>query len=177
MLSRRKLFKYTLIAGGLVSVGFLVKDSDKQIPQFLAQYEWQNLSQAEAFLLLLFVRVMHDYSDEVMTEQTALAQLTQIDKLLGVLTVSQRDELLMLLNILETNLGRLLLAKRWQDWDELKLSQLNSVLDEWRGSSIQLLNTTYTGLKELLQGVWYADSEHWSAIGYPGPPQIGRPDV
>ena len=46
---------------------------------------------------------------------------------------------------------------------------MSAFLQEWRFHRIDMLQTAYHALHDLIIGSWYADPVTWQAIGYPGP--------
>jgi hypothetical protein len=54
-------------------------------------------------------------------------------------------------------------------WSQASEAQVASFLQEWRFHSLDMLQSAYHALHDLLIGSWYADPASWPAIGYPGP--------
>jgi hypothetical protein len=54
-------------------------------------------------------------------------------------------------------------------WSVAKPEQVGVFLQEWRFHSLDMLQTAYHALHDLIIGSWYADPASWQAIGYPGP--------
>ena len=62
----------------------------------------------------------------------------------------------------------------WKPLPEAQPADIASFLARWRDSRFDLLRAGYQGLTQLVQAGWYDDPRAWSAVGYPGPPQLGR---
>jgi hypothetical protein len=54
-------------------------------------------------------------------------------------------------------------------WANATDAQVTGFLQEWRFHSLDMLQTAYHALHDLIIGSWYADPASWAAIGYPGP--------
>ncbi len=54
-------------------------------------------------------------------------------------------------------------------WATASEAQVAAFLQEWRFHRLDMLQTAYHALHDLIIGAWYADPASWSAIGYPGP--------
>jgi hypothetical protein len=54
-------------------------------------------------------------------------------------------------------------------WSNATDAQVSVFLQEWRFHSLDMLQTAYHALHDLIIGTWYADPASWEAIGYPGP--------
>lgn len=54
-------------------------------------------------------------------------------------------------------------------WRGAKPEQVSIFLQEWRFHRLDMLQTAYHALHDLIIGSWYADPASWQAIGYPGP--------
>ncbi len=54
-------------------------------------------------------------------------------------------------------------------WSNAGVEQVGAFLQEWRFHRLDMLQTAYHALHDLIIGSWYADPASWSAIGYPGP--------
>lgn len=59
-------------------------------------------------------------------------------------------------------------------WETAAGGEIEAFLCSWQHSRIDLLVTGYQALHDLVLGAWYADPQSWAAIGYPGPPSLGR---
>lgn len=55
------------------------------------------------------------------------------------------------------------------NWANASNAQVASFLQAWRFHRLDMLQTAYHALHDLIIGSWYADPASWAAIGYPGP--------
>lgn len=100
-----------------------------------------------------------------------------IDAMVRKLPAPTQAELRDLLDLIGMAPARLLLAGFWSDWHEVPPADVDSALNGWRTSRFALLRSAYAGLHELCTAAWYGDPASWPAIGYPGPPEIERPQA
>ncbi|KQW87313.1 hypothetical protein ASC94_28385 [Massilia sp. Root418] len=54
-------------------------------------------------------------------------------------------------------------------WCDTTPAQAAEFLQGWRMHRLQMLQTAYHALHDLVLGAWYADPASWAAMGYPGP--------
>lgn len=95
--------------------------------------------------------------------------LDAISEAIKVLPSEQQQELAELLGQLESRLGLLLLSGSVTPLIMRQPQQLISMLESWRFHYLQLLQTAYLGLRELVMASYYASPEHWGGIGYAKP--------
>jgi hypothetical protein len=95
--------------------------------------------------------------------------LDAISEAIKVLPSEQQQELAELLGQLESRLGLLLLSGSVTPLIMRQPQQLVSMLESWRFHYLQLLQTAYLGLRELVMASYYACPEHWGGIGYAKP--------
>lgn len=67
--------------------------------------------------------------------------------------------------------ARMVLAGVGKPWRAASVGEVGQFLDSWRGSRLQLLQSAYAALHDLIFGAWYGRPENWAAIEYPGPPR------
>ena len=60
----------------------------------------------------------------------------------------------------------------WTDWADASADNITAFLQRWRFSRLEMLQSGYHALHDLILGGWYADDRHWEAMGYPGPPVL-----
>jgi hypothetical protein len=100
-----------------------------------------------------------------------------IDLMVRNLPAPTQAELRDLLDLVGWAPARLLLAGFWSDWHEVPPADVDAALNGWRSSRFALLRSAYGGLHELCTAAWYGDPAAWPRIGYPGPPEIERPQA
>jgi len=100
-----------------------------------------------------------------------------IDSMVRNLPAPIQAELRDLLDLLGWAPVRLLLAGFWSDWHEVSAAEVDAALNGWRTARFALLRSAYCGLHELCTAAWYGDPMAWPRIGYPGPPEIERPQA
>ena len=54
-------------------------------------------------------------------------------------------------------------------WSDTTPEQAAAFLQGWRTHRLEMLQTAYHALHDLVLGAWYADPASWAATGYPGP--------
>lgn len=54
-------------------------------------------------------------------------------------------------------------------WSGARPEQVSAFLQQWRFHRLDMLQTAYHALHDLIIGAWYADPSTWHSIGYPGP--------
>ena len=84
-----------------------------------------------------------------------------------------RGEVEDLLRVLSCGPTRLALAGVWAPLESARAEEISQFLARWRTSRFDLLRAGYQALTQLIQASWYDNPSAWSAIGYPGPPQLG----
>ncbi|PKM17949.1 MAG: hypothetical protein CVV11_17765 [Gammaproteobacteria bacterium HGW-Gammaproteobacteria-15] len=81
----------------------------------------------------------------------------------------QQQELHQLFNLLANRVTQLALTGHIAALPQLSISQRLQLLNQWRDSYLSLLQQAYHGLRELLYGAYYGQSEHWQALAYTAP--------
>ncbi|MBP9804955.1 MAG: hypothetical protein KBE22_08645 [Candidatus Accumulibacter sp.] len=87
------------------------------------------------------------------------------------LSLAAQKEVGELFGLLVVAPGRRILAGVGKPWREASRAEISEFLQAWRSSRLNLLQSAYGALHDLIFGAWYARSDTWEAIGYPGPPQ------
>ncbi|MGP9802972.1 hypothetical protein [Rheinheimera sp. NSM] len=94
---------------------------------------------------------------------------TAINDFLPFLPLRQQQELNQLFNLLANRISRLGLSGHLSSLPQLSIAQRLQLLNQWRDSYLALLQQAYHGLRELLYGAYYGQSEHWQALAYTAP--------
>jgi hypothetical protein len=95
-----------------------------------------------------------------------------IVKAVSGLSLATQKELGELFGLLVLAPARLVIAGVGRPWREAGTAEVAEFLDSWRTSRLGLLQSGYAALHDLTFGAWYARSESWEVIGYPGPPEV-----
>jgi hypothetical protein len=83
-----------------------------------------------------------------------------------------QDEVAELFTLLTFAPTRCLVAGVWRPWPQAHPDDIGAFLQDWRTSWFSLLQSAYHALHELIMASWYARSESWAALAYPGPPRL-----
>ncbi len=100
------------------------------------------------------------------------AHLARLDGAIAAFPAATQAELSQLLSLLASAPGRIGLMGLSADWDAASVPQIQAALQGLRTSSLALRQQTYHALRDLTNGVFYADAEAWKLMGYPGPVTI-----
>jgi hypothetical protein len=93
----------------------------------------------------------------------------------GGLAPAIQREIADLVGLLDFAPTRWLVAGMASSWREASPQRIAQFLEDWRHSRSSLKRSGYRALTQLIQGAWFDNPRAWSAIGYPGPPQISSP--
>ncbi len=88
--------------------------------------------------------------------------------ILGLPLTAQR-EVQDLFGLLALGPARRALTGIADGWSSATDTQVSAFLQEWRFHRLDMLQSAYHALHDLMIGAWYADPASWAAIGYPGP--------
>ena len=94
---------------------------------------------------------------------------TAVSDFLPFLPLRQQQELNQLFNLLANRVTQLGLTGHVSTLADLSIHQRLQLLSRWRDSYLVLLQQAYHGLRELLYGAYYGQSEHWQALSYTAP--------
>ncbi len=86
------------------------------------------------------------------------------------LPLATQKEVQDLFGLLALAPARRLLAGVSGGWTAAPAEQVHAFLHSWRFHRLDMLQTAYHALHDLIIGAWYADPSAWANIGYPGPP-------
>lgn len=92
-----------------------------------------------------------------------------ISDFLPYLPLRQQQELHQLFNLLANRVTQLGMTGHISTLAGLSIKQRLQLLNQWRDSYLALLQQAYHGLRELLYGAYYGQSEHWQALAYTAP--------
>ena len=85
------------------------------------------------------------------------------------LPLATQKEIQDLFALLTLGPTRRFLAGIQDDWAQAKPEDVAAFLQNWRMHRINMLQTAYHALHDLITGSWYSDEATWESIGYPGP--------
>ena len=95
-----------------------------------------------------------------------------VEVAIAALSPAAQDELAQFFALLALAPTRLALAGLAKPWREADVAEVSAVLQRWRTHRLELLQSAYHALHDLVAGSWYAEPAHWAAIGYDGPPRL-----
>ena len=173
MLTRRQLLLGSLI-GGAALAGLtlsLAPSDDAAAPQ----PELTFLTGDDALILTALIPALLDgalSADAATRQQQINAVIRRLDEALRHLYPRTRAELRELFDLLGNKAGRVTLAGVWSNWSHASLQDKNEFLNAWRDSFLDLLQTAYAGLHNLVMASFYGDSANWALVDYAGPPQV-----
>lgn len=100
------------------------------------------------------------------------ALLSRIDDLTLGLPPHVQSELSLLLSLLNSAAGRMGLVGLGTDWASASIEQIGTALQGMRESRVALREQAYSALHDIVGGSYFAGSENWPIMGYPGPRTI-----
>lgn len=113
------------------------------------------------------------FSDDDATRRRQLdSHLDALQQTLSGFPSHTREELSLLLGLLGSAAGRIGLAGLWPEWAQAPRLAVSDALQSMRVSALSVRQQAYHALRDLTNAAWYANPEHWAAIGYPGPRDI-----
>ena len=172
-MNRRQFIKWSSLSVGAMvgSAAIIQAFQDEQLERFV-DGETQYLSAEHKVILLALAPVLLGEIRWRLWEENATVgeYLNGFDSVLGNLSNSTRKEILSLLDVLYSRLGKLLLARIWSSWQSANNRTIEQFLHDWRASFLTSLNQAYLGLLQLSMSVFYAMPFSWQTCGYPGPP-------
>lgn len=162
-LSRRTFLKRTAMASAVsASAPWIHGCASRPMEAMPAQPDLSD-DQRQLFLALAPV-ILHRSPEE--SEPVVDRMGLAIDSL-GDLNRGQFDELLALLTFAPT---RVAIAGVWPAWEDASQKDKEEFLEDWRSSSLGLLNAGYIGLTKLTAALHYGHPENFEHSGYPGLP-------
>ncbi len=100
----------------------------------------------------------------------ALQDATQrVQQAIGGLPLATQKEIQELFGLLALGPARRWLAGVPDQWSEAKPETVQAFLQSWRFHRLEMLQSAYHALHDLIIGPWYGDESTWESIGYPGP--------
>jgi hypothetical protein len=164
---RRRLLQAGLAGGALLAVAGWLGVAGRPHPSGLRAAEREMLA---AIAGVLLAGALPD--DPALRRQAIGRTLGDLEETVAGLSTATRREVAELFALLASAPARRLLAGVPAAWSSAAPGEVAAFLERWRHSRFTLLRSGYAALHDLLFGAWYARSEHWAAIGYPGPPEV-----
>jgi hypothetical protein len=100
--------------------------------------------------------------------------LKGLDHLIDCLSERNREDLMLLLNLLSMPLTRTLLGL-WTKWEKASRDEVEGFLDQWERSTISLKRFGYQSLVQLMEFAFYGQTRNTVAIRYPDVPAAIQP--
>lgn len=97
--------------------------------------------------------------------------LADIDTAIYHFSPANQQEVRKLFDLLNFAPTRALLGGVWSSWENASATDINAFLNDWKDSSLPLLNKAYSALVKIVSVSWYIQPENWQKSGYAGPPQ------
>lgn len=107
-----------------------------------------------------------------MNQRNLNAAIAQLDLTLAWTSAAVQKQVTDLFGMLSMGVTRGPLTGIWGSWENATPAEVQSFLDRWRDSRLDMLRQGHSALNQLLQMAWYALPVSWEAAGYPGPPII-----
>lgn len=164
MTSRRTFLKTGLLGGiVLAGAGMTYRAIKGPAPLLALKFDADAQTIVGAIAACLLKGSMSDTAEQ----RAEAARRTQ--KAISGLTLHTQNEVRDLLSLLSLAPTRRLLTGITQSWQEATPDEIATFLERWRTSRLNLLQSGYHALHDLILGAWYGDESSWAAIGYPGP--------
>lgn len=107
-------------------------------------------------------------------QRILLLTLKGLDHLIDCLSDRNREDLMLLLNLLSMPLTRTLLGL-WTKWEKASRDEVEGFLSQWERSSISLKRFGYQSLVQLMEFAFYGQHDNTIAVRYPGVPTAIQP--
>ncbi|MCL1142269.1 TAT leader-containing periplasmic protein [Shewanella gaetbuli] len=123
-------------------------------------------------LFSILIPVFLDGALPAVASQKELAINSTVDAIeqaIAVLPEQQQIELAELFELLESRLGLLILTGSVTSLMLRDSAELTRILEHWRFHFLEMVQTAYTGLRELVLTSYYSNPEHWGRLGYAKP--------
>jgi hypothetical protein len=175
-LSRRQLLKTGFIGATVLSTIHLTACSSHAIKSPFNQNKaspYQFLTKDDAIMLSAILPAMmaHNWPSEEQAKLHAEAEtLQRIDLFLSRLGHFNLSEVRKLFDLLQLTPARGLTTGIWKNWENTTPEDIDHFLNRWKFSSLNLLNSGYNALSDILCFAWYTNPSNTDYAGYSGPP-------
>ena len=102
-------------------------------------------------------------------QQALVAQLMRLQDTIAGLPPAMQREVDQLTAVLASAPGRVALAGLTTGWSDASTAQVTQALQGMADSALPLRQQAFHAMRELCNAAWFADADHWTAVGYPGP--------
>lgn len=134
------------------------------------KYHYRFLSQDDLILLSAITPVI-TAQQSADTSVATQKLLTDIDAAIYHFSPANQQEVRKLFDLLNFALTRALLGGVWSSWENASTEDIDAFLNDWKYSSLPLLNKAYSALVKIVSVSWFIQPENWQASGYAGPPK------
>ena len=178
-LSRRTFLKTGIVGGAVLATGGLLTrgtfwgngaqlGSFDGVPfRFLTRKDQQLMRAVVPVVLTGAIQ-----GDPAQLRARAESVIAGVDRAIAGLQPAVQKELRQLFNLLNLAPFRMACAGVWSPWEDATPTAVDGFLNRWQNSSVSLFRSAYDAIQQLTCACWYGNPHSWTAIGYPGPPQL-----
>ncbi len=177
MTTRRTFLVAGLAGGATLAAAWWLRGSHERVPVSGATAPLAALDPAAPSIIAAIVPVMLDGAlpaDPVLRRAAVSDTVAGVAQAVGGLPPAAQQEFARLFALLALAPTRFALAGVTTPWAQAGPEAVAAFLERWRTSGWALLRSAYDALHQLVLAAWYANPQAWPAIGYPGPPALGR---
>ncbi len=98
--------------------------------------------------------------------------LQRLDETIAGFPAATQGEIAQLLGVLSVSATRQWLTGLRSDWADANVSELETALRRMRTTDHELRQQAYHALRDLTNAAFFAQTEHWPLMGYPGPSAV-----
>ncbi len=98
--------------------------------------------------------------------------LQRLDETIAGFPAATQAEIAQLLGVLSVSATRQWLTGLRSDWADASVNELEAALRRMRTTDHELRQQAYHALRDLTNAAYFAQSERWSLLGYPGPSAV-----
>ncbi len=98
--------------------------------------------------------------------------LHNVDQAIALQRPGVQAELRQLFDLLAFKLSRVALTQSATNWNDMPAHTVDQMLLAWRNNALDLLQTAYSGLHDLVIAAYFVEPSSWPNIGYEPPPAL-----
>lgn len=151
------------LTSSLVSQSLRAEVKDKKET---SQYLFLTAQSATFFTALLPVVL----AKHTLAPNTVKAMLLALDDLIIHFNAFNQKQMQQLFDVMAYAPLRFVAGAPWSSWPEATEAEIQAFLVDWRDSRFELKRMGYLSICKVINLCWYARTEAFSDIGYPGPP-------